>query len=137
MIKKIFIILFVFFSSLISIFFAFADSNTEGKCIQLNTNVPFIGDKIWEGCSTGKAWDVKPWNAFPKLIGWLSKLTIAFIMVFSFLFLIAGGILISMSWADQSMYSKWKELILKVIIWIALLWLSGVILHIINPNFFK
>jgi len=129
----------IFFISLL-FFFIFGlviAQEDSWKCIQLNTNVPFVWDKIWN-CEEAKGdWQVTAGNAFPKLIWWMSKLTIAFIMVFSFLFLIAWGILIAISGADQSAYAKWKELIIKVIIWIALLWLAGVILHIINPNFFK
>jgi intracellular septation protein A len=51
--------------------------------------------------------------------------------------IVAGGLLITASGADQSRYWKWKDMIIKVAIGIALLGLSGVILHMINPNFFK
>ncbi len=137
MLRKIFfVVVFVF----LFVFSFFSFAKEDWKCIQLNTDMPFIGDKIGdctgENGATGY-WKVTEENAFPQLIWWMSKLTISFIIIFSFLFLVAGGILISLSWADQSMYSKWKEMILKVIIWIALLGLAWVILHIINPNFFK
>jgi hypothetical protein len=35
------------------------------------------------------------------------------------------------------MFDKWKKLVIKVAIWIALLWASWIILHLINPNFFR
>jgi hypothetical protein len=93
---------------------------------------------MWEKSSQN--WDkttVTADDAFPVLIGWLMKILIAIIIAVGLLMIIWGGILISSSWADQSLYGKWKDMIMKVIIWIALLGLSWLILHMINPNFFK
>jgi len=55
----------------------------------------------------------------------------------SFIALIASGVMMSLSWVNQSVAWKGKELLKKVILWIVLLWLSWLILHTINPNFFK
>lgn len=102
----------------------------EEECdwIELNTNVPFI-----RKCLEKENAD----TAFPKLMGWLSKIVITFTLVIAFLMVVAGWVLITMSWADQSNFSKWKELIIKVIVWIVLLGSSWVILYMINPNFFS
>ncbi|MBS8122335.1 hypothetical protein [Candidatus Vampirococcus lugosii] len=101
-----------------------------GECdgIELNTNVPFI-----RKCLEKENAD----TAFPKLMGGLSKIVITFTLVIAFLMVVAGGVLITMSGADQSNFSKGKELIIKVIVGIVLLGSSGVILYMINPNFFS
>jgi len=137
MIKKIFYFIFIF-----ALFFVnfFVSAKEDENCVQLNTNIPFIGNEIcmWEKSSQN--WDkttVTADDAFPVLIGWLMKILIAIIIAVGLLMIIWGGILISSSWADQSLYGKWKDMIMKVIIWIALLGLSWLILHMINPNFFK
>lgn len=105
----------------------------ECEWVKLNTNVPFIGD--WKDGRCIKKDNVS--NAFPSVMWGLSKMIISLILVISFIMLIAGWVMISMSWADQNMKSKGKTLIIRVIVWIVLLWASWVILHIINPNFFK
>jgi hypothetical protein len=52
-------------------------------------------------------------------------------LIVSFLLIVIGGIMISTG------NPKWgKDMIMKVIIGIALLGASGVILRLINPNFF-
>ena len=137
MIKKIFYFIFIF-----ALFFVnfFVSAKEDENCVQLNTNIPFIGNEIcmWEKSSQN--WDkttVTADDAFPVLVGWLMKILIAIIIAVGLLMIIWGGILISSSWADQSLYGKWKDMIMKVIIWIALLGLSWLILHMINPNFFK
>jgi hypothetical protein len=76
-------------------------------------------------------------TAFPVLMWWLSKIVVSLILITSFMTLIYAWVLMTTWWYDQSNYSKGIELIEKVIRWIALLWASGVILHLINPNFFN
>lgn len=139
--------LFKFVLAILSfIFFCFFNLNFvvasnewwENNCVQLNTNIPGIWNKIcmWK-------WDEKNTtyvttdDAFPKLMWALMKIVVAVIIAVGFIMIILGGLLITSSWADQSRYWRWKDMIIKVIIWIALLWLSWVILHMINPNFFK
>jgi hypothetical protein len=39
-------------------------------------------------------------------------------------------------WIDESNFKKWKDIIYKVIMALALLWASWIILRLINPNFF-
>lgn len=119
------------------------DCEAEGVCcgIELNTVVPFIGDCIkFKGSSndtnTTVVW---PTTAFPVLMKGLSRLLVTAIMIFSFLLLVVAGVLMTFGDIDTgkgSGYSVWKQLIGKVIIGIALLGASGVILKLINPNFF-
>jgi len=132
------------FSFWIVIVLCFSQIVTAGdkddNCIELNTNVPFIWKKICTDWWSAQQWEwtnVNAETAFPTLMWWLTKIVIWLIIAFSFLMPVAWWIMIASSWADQSLYWKWKDLIMKVIIWIILLWLSGIILHAINPNFFK
>lgn len=127
--KKILIFFVLFFGVFWG--FSYAENWDCEDWIRLNTNVPFIGNCIWWEDS-----EVDEENAFPILMWWMSKILITLTLVIAFLMLVAGGVLITTSGADQANYSKWKELIIKVLIWIFLLWASWVILHMINPNFF-
>lgn len=128
MIKKIIISFLSLFIFVWFLSFWYADDTCNW--IKLNTNVPFVTD--WGKCIERD----KAEEAFPKLMWWISKIVITLTLVTWFLMLVAWWVLITMSWAEQSNYWKWKELIIKVIVWILLLWASGVILHMINPNFF-
>lgn len=110
--------------------------------IKLNTNVPFVGrciEKVDDEAEEGSDWETTKTtteNAFAKLMWWLSKMVIAIIVVVSFLLLVAWWVMIAMAWANESLKSKWKDLVIRVIVGIVLLWASWIILHIINPNFF-
>lgn len=99
--------------------------------VLLNTDVPFVG-KCIEFKDSGST----PLDAFPRLMWGLSKIMITLILVFSFMMVIAGGVMIASSWVNESGYWDGKKLIMKVVVGIALLWASGVILRLINPNFF-
>ena len=101
--------------------------------IQLNTSVPFIGKCIEDTTGnvgpdeTGVTWN----NAFPVLMSSLTQILVTIILILSFVLIVIGGIMIATgnpSWG--------KKLIIKVVIGIALLGASGVILRLINPNFF-
>jgi len=87
----------------------------EGRCIDPEKTTDIFGDMLWK----------------------LMKLAINFTIAIAFLSLIWAGIMISTSGVSQNTAGKWKELLKKVIIGIVLLWLSWLILHVINPNFFK
>lgn len=127
--------------------------------IELNTKVPFIGNCIEfskkcsdtspcsQGytCTNGKCklttvdpnkTSVSEEEAFPTLMGGLTKILVTVILLIGFMGILIGGIMISASWGNDSNAWKGKELIGKVIIALALLGASGVILKLINPNFF-
>ena len=103
-------------------------SNSSDDCIQLNTDVPGVGKCI----KPDQAGDT-----FGKVMWALMKLAINITIAVAFISLIVAGIMYSMSGVDQSIAWKWKTLLKKVIIGIVLLWLSWLILHTLNPNFFK
>lgn len=96
--------------------------------VTLNTDIPFVGRCI-ESSEKEKA--------FPRLMKWMTKMVMTLILTTWFLLIIAGWVMMTMWWADKAMFDKWKKLVIKVGIWIALLWASWIILHLINPNFFK
>lgn len=105
--------------------------------ISLNTNVPFVGNCIsLRRSSSENTTQVTPDTAFPILIIAVTKIMMTVILVFCFLAIIIGWVMMSMGWADESQYTKWKDLIKHVVIALALFGASGVILRIINPSFF-
>jgi hypothetical protein len=94
--------------------------------IKLNTNFPIIWNCIWDKESEN------PTNAFPTMIWAITKIVMSLIFVVCFIFIIISGIM----WASDN--PSWaKNLLKKVAVTILILWLSGVILRLINPNFFS
>ena len=94
--------------------------------IKLNTCFPILKD-----CIEMKAGSTNPTNAFPYMIWVLTKIIISVILVVCFILVIVAWI---MRAADKP--DKAKPLLRKVAITILLLWFSGVILKLVNPNFF-
>lgn len=136
MIKKVLLgfLSLLFFTNSFGIVNAEESSCGEND-IKLNTDVPFVGNCI----STEDEWwtDSNVSNAFPKLMWWVAKIVITLVLVMALLMVILWWVMITAWWMNQWLVSKWKALILKVVIAIALLGLSWAILHLINPNFFK
>lgn len=97
------------------------------SCVKLNTDIPGVWQYV---CNDSQ-------NKFWVIMWWLMKLLINFVVAVAFIALIASWVMMMLSWVNQSTAWKWKELLKKVVIWIVLLGLSGLILHTINPNFFK
>lgn len=117
------------------------DSSKKCCGIKLNTNVPFIGNCITLQSDSivgeNLSWTtVTPITAFPVLTAGLSKILLTAILVISFALIVVGGVMMTTGGADSGNYSTGKNLITKVARWLALLWASGVILRLINPNFF-
>ena len=114
--------------------------DTPGVCcgVKLNTNVPFIGNCIRTGTdgSTTDGTTVTETTAFPRLMWWLTKIMTTIILLVCFGGILVWGVMVSASWGSDKTASEWKKLIGKVIVAIALLGTSGIILHLINPNFF-
>ena len=100
--------------------------------IKLNTNVPFVGNCI----ETKVGAQTTQLNAFPRLIGGMMRLLMNIILVMSLLMIVAGGVLMTTGGREKSNYSKGMDMIKKVAYGMALLGASGVILKLINPNFF-
>lgn len=108
--------------------------------ILLSTNVPFI----WQCIVYKKKSDPQPiaglvideTNAFPVLMGWLSKILVSIILLVSFIGILIGWVMISASWWTEEWANKGRKIIWNVISALALLGTSWVILKIINPNFF-
>ncbi len=96
--------------------------------IKLNTDFPILWDcihlKEWEGWVDGT-------TALPYMIWALMKIIMSIIMVICF-------IIIIIAWIKRASNDPKtaKDLIKKVAITILLLWLSGVILKVVNPLFF-
>ncbi|MDO4713506.1 MAG: hypothetical protein Q4B28_02415 [bacterium] len=66
----------------------------------------------------------------------MMKLVITVIMVVSFLMIVAAGVQMTSAGADTGQYNKGRGIIKNVATALALLGASGVILKLINPNFF-
>lgn len=104
----------------------------EKKCnwIKLNTDFPIIWNCIWDKENENST------NAFPTMIWALTKIIITFVLVVCFILIIVSWIMRAWAWEDSSKKTKAKDIIKKVAVTILLLWFSGVILRLINPNFF-
>lgn len=113
----------------------------EGVCpwddkdyIILNTNVPFVWRCIkkefdeWSG-------DTNASNVFPKLMAYMIRIMMTVLVVWWFLWILVWGFMIASNGAFGSKQT-WVKLILGVIAGLILLWASGIILNLINPNFF-
>ena len=121
--KKIILIIVSLFLSLMFVNLSFWQG-----CVELNTDFPWV----WKCVSPTDASD-----AFWWLMWGIMKLVVNITIAVAFIALIASGIMLATWGISQWTAWKWKELLKKVVLWIALLWLSWVILHTINPNFFK
>ncbi|MCX6822457.1 MAG: hypothetical protein NTX91_00470 [candidate division SR1 bacterium] len=97
---------------------------------KLSTSIPFIGDCL-ESSSQDPASKINETTAFPVLITALVKIVISVILVASFILIIVAGVMWSTGDAKGG-----KDMIVKVAIGLAILGASGVILRLVNPNFF-
>lgn len=129
-------------SFLIILSFLFPVVLAEGettKCqgTKLNTDIPFIGNCIeyWDKAGSGSTTVVNQVNAFPKLMGALMNIVMTASLIIGFVMILAGGVMIATTGAYQDGI-KGKQIIIKVWTILALIWLSGVILKLINPTFF-
>jgi hypothetical protein len=69
-------------------------------------------------------------------MGGMIRLVMTIIYIVWFLGILVGWFMIAASGADPSLKEKGKSLIIMIIWWLILLGASGVILNLINPNFF-
>ncbi len=112
------------------------------KCdwwVTLNTNIPFVGRCILLGDSDStwpNSTQVTQLSAFPRLMKALTNIALSLILVTSLIMIIAWWVMIASSGANSGGYDQGKKLIRKVVIGLILLGASGIILALINPNFF-
>lgn len=110
------------------------------KDIMLNISIPFIWRCIKKDANANQVtdtdWNSTVGNVFPKLMWGMIRLVMTIIYIVWFLGILIGWFMIAASGADPSLKEKWKSLIIMVIWWLILLWASGVILNLINPDFF-
>ena len=100
--------------------------------IKLNTCFPIVWD-----CIKTRNWTwTTPINAFPRMMSALTKIAMSLVLVACFIAIIVAWIMRAWAWDDSSKRTEAKWLITKVAITILLLWFSGAILRLINPNFF-
>ena len=99
---------------------------------KLNTSIPFVGNCI-ETSSQASGSVITDATAFPILVSSLVKILVSVILIVSFIIIIAAGVMISTGGANVK---KGKDWIINVAIGLAILGASGIILHLINPNFF-
>lgn len=102
--------------------------------IILNTNVPFVGRCIKKEFDVA-AGDTNVSNVFPKLMAYMIRIVMTVLIVWGFLWILVWGFMIASNGAFGSKQT-WVKLILGVIAGLILLWASGIILNLINPNFF-
>lgn len=103
------------------------------KGIKLNTDFPFIWRCI--GLSS-TAEGANQTNAFAYMVKAIMKFIITIIMVVSVLMIVAAGVLMTTEGYEKGSYTKGMGMIKTVAQALALLGASGVILKLINPNFF-
>lgn len=110
-----------------------ASKTEECKGVKLNTNLPFL----WKCIGVSNSGSVNQLNAFPIMIKGLMKIIISIVLVTSFLLIVAGGVMMA-SWGYRATnFSDGKAMITTVAQALAMLGASGVILKLINPNFFN
>lgn len=102
--------------------------------IILNTNVPFVWRCIKKEFDESSG-DTNASNVFPKLMAYMIRIMMTVLVVWWFLWILVWGFMIASNGAFGSKQTGVK-LILGVIAGLILLWASGIILNLINPNFF-
>lgn len=106
----------------------------DKEYIILNTNVPFVWRCIKK---VFNEWDSETnvSNVFPKLMANMIRIVMVILVVWWFLWILVWGFMIAANWAFGTKQT-WVKLILGVIAGLILLWASGILLNLINPNFF-
>lgn len=108
----------------------------KGEDIMLNTDIPFIWRCIKKDTNAVIGGQTTLGNAFPKLMWWLIRVVMAAVVIVGFLAILVWGFMVAAEGA-ASTKQKGLELIKLAIAWLILVGTSGIILNLINPNFFK
>lgn len=103
--------------------------------IMLNMYMPFIGNCIKRSVDEGNDSERNIANVFPKTVGGLVRILMTAVIIFWFLGILTGWFMIA---ADGAFGTKDRgvQLIVTIITGLILLWASGIILNLINPDFF-
>ncbi len=104
--------------------------------IRLNTSIPFIGQCIKKTANPNPN-EATSGNAFSLLLGGLIRIAMTVVVIIWFMALLVAWVMIASGGVKSDRLSTGKWLIGKVLIWLLLLGASGIILNLINPNFFK
>lgn len=113
--------------------------------IYLNTDIPFIWQCIlkrpaikWNPNDTVSSSNLPNLDtAFPRILSGISRLIQSLILVFGFVAIVVAGFMISAGGMSESSKTKWVNILKWVMIALILLGASGIILRLINPNFFR
>jgi len=103
----------------------------ETNTIEVSEKIPWancVAYENWYKCETPRGF------AWMMLVMWdLLKYFTYIAWLFSVLALVAGWVMYSMWWANESLKSSAKDYIEKSLIWLVLLLLSWVILYLVAP----
>lgn len=115
-------------------------SGDDAKCdpekdVMLNTNIPFIGRCIKKKSTTDSGSTATMGNAFPRLMAGLTRIVMSAVVVVALLAVLIWGFMVAAEGAAGTK-EKGLQLIKLAIWWLILVGLSGIILNLINPNFF-
>lgn len=159
--KKIILPIFIlFFLGISNIWSIYAEWDKDGNSTSNSTSSSdwikiIVTEKVpWANChkidEKWEPWVAKEWETqlYECLVAkWFTSVTIMLwkmIKYFTFiawlwwvLFIIINGILYSMWWSDQSMSDEAKKRIVWTLKWLAILFLSWVILNLIAPWIYK
>lgn len=148
--KKIIITISLIISLLFQIEYSFADetkNNSDSVKVRVTEEIP------WVLCTPVKyeSWE-KKWQIVPNLYDcqvekWVSQIVKMLWNIIKYftniaalawvLFIVYGGIIYSMAWANDSWKEEWKKIIMWAIFWLVLLLLSWPILQMIAPWIYK
>lgn len=106
----------------------------DKEYIILNTNVPFVWRCIKKEFNEGGQ-DTNVSNVFPKLMANMIRIVMVVLVVWWFLWILVWWFMIAANGAFGTKQTGVK-LILGIIAGLILLWASGILLNLINPNFF-
>ena len=154
--KKLLLILFIWFLTFWSIFTVKADWETIEVIV--STDIPWAGClpcgwEKWDDCSQAstsnstdqekKTWllykcTVKRWMKwFAEMIWKIVQNATFIVLLFWVLFLVVNWVLYAMWWLNPEFRTRSKDLIIKTILWIILLLLSWYILVWLAPWVYK
>jgi hypothetical protein len=102
----------------------------------INTDIDISALAPW--VCTWKSCTVTSWSdAISWILWWIIKYTTFIVWLLAVLFIVINWIMYSMWGMDQSMKEESKKRIIKTLIWIIILLMSGTILNILAPWIYR